>query len=330
MATMQQVSRYLDDMFTTTWFDVRKSLVDQVFQITPLYDLLFTGGSVKEKIPDGTHFEIPIRYDKLNQNTAWIGRGSTVGASERQSMTRLVYPARNLATAVVRYWDDDRKNRGKARILNYIDEKISNTKASLVDTLETDLFVQNADALSMNALPTLVSTAPTTGTVGGLARASNDWMTNQTINMTSDTLAANLMDRMTTMFNSCSKWKAGARRSPNIIITTQSVYEGFERIARALQQIVASNSIRASLGFGNLMFKGVEVFWAPSCPDGQMYFLNSEHLQLVYDPQVYFEMTEWKPILGTSLDKVAQIVTVCNLVVDNFRKHGVIYNMPSA
>lgn len=331
MATQQQISRFLDDMFTATWNDRRKTVTDEVFQITPLYQLLYESGQVKERVPDGTHFEIPIQYDKLNQNTAWFGRGATIGAAEKQFITALSYQTKNLATAIPRFWDDDRKNRGKARILNYIDEKVKNTKASLIDTLETDGFVQNADPLAMNALPTLVSTTPTSGTVGGLDRSANSWMTNQTATFTGgETIAGNLLDKMTTMFNSCSKYKSGSRRAPNIIITTQTVYEGFERICRALQSIVATTSIRASLGYGNLAFKGVEIFWAPQCPSGQMYFLNSENLMLVYDPTAWMEMTEWKPIQGTSLDKVAQIVSVCNLVVDNFVKHGVISSIPNS
>lgn len=330
MATQQQISRALDDLFTTTWYNVRKGIVDQVFRATPFFDMMMEKGRIKSRVPDGTHFEIPIRYDKLDQNTVWFGRGANIGAQEKQSVTRLVYDVKNLASAVVRYWDDDRKNRGKARLENYLDEKTSNTRSALIDQLENDSFVQNASSLAMNALPTLVSSSPTSGIVGGLDRSQNSWMSNQVKNFTGLTVLTDLVDEMTTIFNNCSKWKAGTRKSPDIIITSQNTYEQYEAIARSLQNIVTQTSDRVSLGFGNLAFKGVELYWCPACPDGYMYFLNTEHLEIPYDPLVYFEMTEWKHIVGTSLDKVAQILTVCNMVADNFQKHGVIYNIPTA
>ncbi len=329
MATQQQISRALDDLYTSTWYEVRRTVADQVFKVTPLYNLLFEKGKIKQRVPDGTHFEIPIRYAALDQNTKWFGRGDLFGTAEKQSLTRLVYDVKNLGTSVVRFWDDDRKNRGKARILSYVDEKLDNTKSALIDKLEVSSFVQDADPKAMNALPTLVSTTPTSGTVGGLARASNSWMANQVKDFTGLGILANLTQEMTKIFNTCSKWKAGSRRAPDIIITTQEIYQLYEEVAKSLQQIVASTSERVSLGFGDLAFKGVELFWAPECEAGKMYFLNSEHLELPYDPGAFMEMTEWKPIAGNSLDKTCQIVTVCNLVVDNFQKQGVIFNIPN-
>lgn len=334
MATMQQVSRTLDTLFSTTWYDVRRSITDQVFKITPLYDKLVEGGQVKEKAPDGTHFEIPIQYDQMNQNTKWFGRGTQMGTADKEIVTNLIYQIRNLGTSIVRYWDDDRKNRGKAKLIDYIMTKLNNTKTSLIDTLENDMWAQNADPLALNALPTLISTTPTSGTVGGLDRSLNSWMSNQT-KVFSGTLSANLIPGMTNIFNSCSKFKAGKRKSPDIIFTTQEIYEAYEGIMNALGLIMlpasgTSAAQRGNLGFGNLSFKGVEIYWAPNCPTGCMYFLNTEHLMLPYDPETWMEMTEWKPVVGTSLDKTAQIVSRLQLVVDNFQKHGVYSGIPSA
>lgn len=329
MATQQQISRAIDDIFSSTWYKVRPKVTDQVFQITPFWDLMMEKGKIKEKMPDGTHWEIPIVYDELNQNTKWFGRGDTFGTADKQIATNLLFTPKNLGTNVVRFWDDDRKNRGAAKIYSYVELKLNNTKSSLINTLENASWVQDPSALAMTALPTLISTTPTTGTVGGLARASNSWMTNQTINMSGQTILANLLANMRTMKNRCSKYKAGERKAPDIILCDQTTYEMFEAVAQSMQQVVTNKTERISLGFGDLLFKGIEIFWAPQCPSGTMYFLNTEHLMMPYDPQVYFEMTEWKPVVGNSLDKNAQIVLVAEMCIDNFQKQGVIYNIPS-
>jgi hypothetical protein len=285
-------------------------------------------GRIRRKLPAGNYFETPVRYGQLNQNQKWFGRADKFGRAEQQSLTRLQYEARNFGTAVVRFWDDDRKNRSQAQLVDYVEEKVNNTKDSMVAQLETDTFVQNADPKAMNALATLVSVSPLTGTVGGISRATNSWMANQACNATGKSLDTDLLNIMTTMFNTCSKYKAGTQRSPDIIVTTQTVYEKYEELCRAMQMISTSSTIQASLGFGNLMFKNVPIFFADDCPAGYMYMLNTEHLALQIDPAADFVMTEWKSDPDT-LDRVAQIVVVCQFTADNFAKQGVIYNLGS-
>lgn len=327
MPTINSKTVLIDNLVTTTWYDVRKDIVDAVFKITPFYDKMVEQGRIRDRVPDGTHFEIPIRYGKMDQNRKWFGRGDTFGMSEKEVLTRLYYYTRNVGTNMVRYWDDERKNRGKAQLINWADELVTNTKMSLIDGFENDLMAETiTDPLQMNSLPTIISSTPTSGSLGGVSRSGNEYLQNYTKNFQGLSTATNLLDEMTTIFNKCSQWKGGTKRSPDLILTTREIYQDYERICRALQTIFTSDTIRASLGFGNLLFKNVEMFWAPNCPAGCMYFINTETLELCYDPSAWFEMTEWTKV-PNSLDRMAQIVCVCNLVCDNVRKNGLIYNI---
>jgi len=83
----------------------------------------------------------------------------------------------------------------------------------------------------------------------------------------------------------------------------------------------------ADLGFGDLAFKGRPITWSPSCPDGYMYFLNTNYINFIYDPAVYFKMGQWLPIVNQPEDRVVHVMTACNLVISNARKHGVIFNI---
>lgn len=326
--TIEQLVEEMNDAYTTTWRLMQKEVQDQVFQITPFYDMMYQKGKIREDDTGGRTFDVPVQYDELNQNTDWITRGGTVGMSEKEFLTQLSYDKKTLVTAIPRYYEDDVRNRGKAQRINYINQKLENTKSSLVNTLENDTWTQNANAASMTALPSIISTTPTTGTIGGLTRASQGWMVNQTKSMTGEAIIANLLNNMRNMFHNCSKYKAGTRAAPDIIICDQTTYELYEQLAESLQQIVAHDSPRVSLGFGNMLFKGVEIYWAPQCPAQTMYFLNTEHLALRVESGVFMEMTPWKTI-PNSLDSICQIVTMCNLTCDNFQKQGVIYNIPT-
>ena len=324
--TSTSKTELIDNLATSTFYSMRNEIIDQAFKITPFFDRLWEKGKIKERIPDGTHFEVPVRYGDQSQNRKWFGRGDKFGTSEKEYLTRMLFYVRNLGVSLVRTWEDDQKNRGKAKLFDYVVDLIETAKLTMTDALEDDLLAQNVDPLSITALATLISTTPTTGTVGTKSRSTDTYLQNQIKDFSGLSTANNLLDEMTRMYNLCSQWKANKQRTPDIIITERRVYQDYERICRALQQISTNKTERASLGFGDLMFKNVEMFWAPQCPSGNMYMLNSETLELDYDPSNWMEMTEWKTE-PNSLDRYCQIVSRCQFICTSPQRNGVIFSI---
>jgi hypothetical protein len=262
-----------------------------------------------------------------DQNIQWFGRGAEFSKAEKESMTVLLYYAKNLGTSVNRYWDDERKNVGRSRIIDYTAEIVENTMLSMKETLATALFDTNvSNPLAINSIPSLFPTDATSGTIGGLSRSTNSYLQHNTIDMSSDSVDTLLLDRMTTMYNNCSTYIGNGAGPPNIIVTTQDIYESFEQEARDVHQIHTNRSVRVSLGFGDLMFKNVEMFWDPRCPATNMYFLNTDTLEFGFDPNNWFEMSEWvRP--SNSLDSTALVVAVGQLMTNMPRKNGVIHGI---
>jgi len=317
----------LDSLITSTWYKIRSEVMDQCFKITPYYSLMFEKGKIKAKAPEGTHFEITVRYAKQDQNRKWFTRGSTFGREEKESLTRLLYYVKYVGTSIPRFWVDDQKNRSTAQLINYAEEMVENAKMSMIEGFEDDMWVQNADPNAMDALSTLISTTPTVGSIGGLNRSTNEYLQNNIKNFSGLTIAADLLDQMTAMYNTCSIYKGTkTQRFPNIILTTQAIYESYEKLCRSLQVIQTASTQQVSLGFGDLAFKNTPLFWAPNCPSGCMYFLNTDTLELDYDPAIWFSMTEWKSE-ANNLDRTAQVVCACNQLCTNFRKNGVIFDI---
>jgi len=329
---MQLRSEYVDNLVTTTWYDQRDQLFSDIWGITPLLDLLNEKGNIKSRLPVGRYFEIPIGYAKADQNQKWFGRGDTFGTQEKELWTTLQYVPKNFGDSIVRMWDDERKNKGKAQIMDYAKNLVDNHMMTQEETLQTALWdASGSDALALTGLPRYINSTPTTGVVGGIDRSKNPYMQNQATDYGAGygTIDADLITAMTTMFNDCSKKKGKGRKSPDIILTTQSLYEQYEEEARALGQIQmgdANGSRRADLGFGGLSFKGAELYWDPECTADAMYFLNSSTMEFCYDPDAYMTMTEWKK-KHDALDKYAQVVTVCELCFNNFQKNGILYNI---
>jgi hypothetical protein len=327
---MQERIEYVDNIVTTTWYDVRNQLFSDIWQITPFLDMLNQKGKIRSRMPVGRYFELPIGYAQADQNQKWFGRGDTFSEAEKQLWTTLQYQRRNLGDNIVRYWDDEMKNKGKAQILDYSKNLIDNHKMTMDDTMGNAVWASQGQN-SINALPDLISKTPTVGTVGGIDRTANPYVRNISFEFTG-TAALNLIPTMRTVFNECSKKKGKGRQTPDIVLTTQTIYEEYEDQALALGQIqLASNkgTARADLGFGGLSYKGAEMYWDPNCPEGDMYFLNSDTIEFAYDPDAYMEMTPWKS-KHNSLDRYAQVVTVCNLLFNNFQKNAVIHSIPTA
>lgn len=328
---MLQKTIFVDSLTTATWYNVRKTLYADIFQITPLWDMLNQKGRIKQRAPKGSYFEIPFAYKKMKQNQKFFGRGAEFGREEGEFMTRLQYYVRNFGDSITRYWQDEVQNDGEAQILDYVEEVISNHKSSIEETLHESLWTSGgADAIY--SLPELITTTPETGTIAGIDRSKNTYVRNVAVAFTG-TIASDLIPKMETMYNDLSKLKGQARRTPDIIITTQELYEQYVGIARALGQYqinpAQSGENNVNLGMGDAMFKSAELFWDPNCPDGQMYFLNTDTMEFPYDPNWWMQMTSWKEE-PTSLERYAQVVTRCQLVFNNFNKNGVMYNIADA
>ena len=316
----------IDNLFTTTWRNVKKKVIDQVFEITPLFSRLLENGRVKSTESGGRAIDVPIRVSKADQNIQFFGKGDTFGTAEKEFLTQLEFKWRYLGDSLVRYWQDDQVNRGPAKLLDYVTEKIDNHKASLIDKLEGAAFTADASGKGITSLAELISPDPTTGLVGGRDRATYAVLRNQTSSMSGKTIATDLIPQMRSMINNTSKFKAGMQRLPDMIMTTQAIYEEIEDILEGMQQIHTSKTIQASLGFGDISYKNVPIYWSPQCPTGLMYFLNTEHLRFVIDSYAYFDMGPWKEFVN-SRDRVTQILTTCQLTCDNFQKQGLIHSI---
>jgi len=319
----------IDSVSSSTWHSIRRGeAIDQVYKTTPLMDKLVDNGRVREKVPEGEFFRIPIRHTRLNANRGYYSRGGTIGNAEQETLTHMLYDTTYLGTGIPRFFTDDIVNRGAAKILDYISELLDNAKMDLTQAFEEDLFVTNPEVGSINSLADLISSTPTTGSIAGFTRSSNTWTHNHTRDCSALTPADDLIDEMDRMFNLCSQYKAKGRKTVDVIVMGRALYQDLEKSHRGFIQIpllTDNGSRRADLGFGNLKFKGAEIFWAPECPSDRVYFLNTDTIQFVYDPAVWFFMTKWKEGQNT-LDRSAQIMCRGNLICDMFQKNGVMFN----
>ena len=316
---VRNLTEALDNLYTTTWQNMKETAVDQIFDATPFWFWLKEHGGL-ESVAGGRYITEPLRYAKSDK-VKFIGRGGTVSLGDFEFLTIANYEWRYLVDSIVRFMVDEQKNRGRNRIINLMRSKLDNSRDSLVDQIETALFAAQT-GLAFNGLQDLVADDPTTGTVGGINAATYTWWRSKTKDMVGSSFAVNGQAEMRTLLNNCGN---NIRNdSPNIILSGQTPYERYEDSVQEQKRIV--NKKLGDAGFTNVEFKGIPMVWSPACANTRIYMLNTKFLKFSYDPMLNFDMTEWKPIPDQVNDRAAQIVLAGNLLTSRRRVHGVIFN----
>ena len=319
------LTEQLDALYATTLAMSKGEVVDQVFLATPLWAHLKRTKAIKPSL-EGRRIEVRLRYGK-NETVAYFTKGDTVPINQNETLTVAYFNYKNCAATIVRYFEDWRKNRGKAQIINKVKDDIQTATSSLIDRFEQDLFGDGTgdNGKAIEGLAKHVADDPTSGVVGGIDRSTYTWWRNNYKDMSSENPSLYLRKRMREMFNSCGRYGEGVSRFPDFFVCSEGVYNLYEEETLEFKQIVNQNTGDAS--FGDLTFKGRPLRWSPSCPTGRIYFLNSHFFQFLYDPDFFFEMTEWKPIPNQPFDRVAQIVVSGNLTISNARRLGIIFGI---
>ena len=331
MAARRTATEQIDLIYTTTWQLRRAKVYDSIFKQTPFWNLMSSKGRMDTE-NGGRFIEEPINYD-TNSSITTIGRATTVTLQDIDHLTASKWDWKNITGHIQRFYTDEQMNRGTSMLIKIITAKIDNLQGSFAQEMERMLFADGTGngGLEIDGLDNIIAENPTTGTVGGINRATsgNDFWQNQFKDMALDVVSTVLLKRMNNIFNNCGIYGAGIQRFPDILISAQNVYEAYTEEATEIQQIIMTESGKriAELGFGEQQYRGQPMTWSPECKAGSLYFINSASLRWVADTIENFTLGEWLPIVNQPRTRVAHAMLTGNLVCNTPRKNGVLFNM---
>jgi len=322
----------IDLLFTTTFQDRADSFADNVFNKQVLWKMMTANNRVDRAYEGGRQIELPIMVGE-NDTFKSVGKGGKVTVKPTDNETTTKWEWKTIIGSIVRYRADDFKNRGKTALINMVTQKIAKAELSAAKEMNRQIYLDGTGngSLDMDGLQNIVAEDPTAAgdypIVGGVPVSSVPVWQNQTFDATADDFADVGRARMVNMLNLCED----GGDMIDFIITSQELYELYETEVATIQQVIPSEGTRnkiADLGFRNLWFKEVPLVFDKHIPVAdRMYFLNTDTLKLVGDRSIeWFEMTEWFPVAQQPKDRVAYIIWTGNLVSDNRRRNGVIFN----
>lgn len=289
---------------------MRNMPTDQIAVDTPLLKKLMS----KRKTLLGARQYVSGSVRKSHDsNFSWAYGETAVSFNSRQTTEQYNYPWRRavdgfyishdtLFGAGIKVREGDRgayklEQNEKVQLIQLLDEQMDAFKAGFMQKLSIELHRDGTSSTdAVTGLDSLIATAPTTGTVGGINRATATYWRNNAATAIASGTAGALATAMEQQWRKCIR--AGGS-SPDFILAGSAFVDAYRTygISGITQETDAGKvkTLDAGVGTGvstGLYFKGVEIMWdpqfedldaldAPAIPwEKRCYFLNTKHIEL--------------------------------------------------
>jgi len=345
----------MDSLLSTTLFNYRKTMTDNIFKANAFLAALRQYGGV-EYSNGGERIAIPLMYETNNTVNSYRGY-DTITVVPQEGMTTAFYEYGEVAGSITISRREERQNNGEAALLNLLEKKILQAEMSIkaainsqlvLGTVSSATFIPGNSEKDLNPLGwfyrKLRATDPTsTVKVGNILAATYSWWKAQTADFGTGTIGTNTYVKSVTtfkgytqalraMYNYCANGADGS--APNLILGTQGAYELY---CNAIQDKVQYQDLKlAEIGFDSAKLRGATFIYDELVPDiftgtaaitkGTVFFLNTKFYKLTIDRETDFVTTPFvEPENQTA--KTAKILFMGNATCSNQRKCGVAHDI---
>jgi uncharacterized protein YdbL (DUF1318 family) len=308
-----------DNLLTTTLESRTGKLADNVSDNNALLKRLKERGNIRP-VSGGTKIVEELEYGE--SDSIWYTGYDKIDFTNPQLFSAAEFDLKLLAAPVGISGEELLKNAGKERVIDLLEAKIKNAEKTLKNQMSAAIYSDGTGSggKQLTGLQALVSDAPTTGTVGGIDRASNEFWRN--VAKTSAVTAENIYAAMNEVYLACSR----GSDVPDLIVADDELYATYEASLGEKQRF--TNAKLAEAGFTNLKFKGADVIYdgglGGRCPSGHMYFLNTEYLKLRPHKDRNFKLIGGER-MAINQDAIYKIIGWAgNLTMSNAQLQGVL------
>lgn len=331
----------LSEIVTTTLQARSKKLADNVVRNNGLLERLSSRGKARP-FSGGRSIVEEIEYGMNGTYTRYSGY-QALNISPSDTMTAAEFPIRQAAVAVSISGLEELQNAGSERQIDLLEKRISNAEKTMMNGMALDVYSDGTAAAQITGLQALVSTAPTSGTVGGINRATWVFWRNIKYSALTDGGAAATAANIQTYMNRVIVQLVRGNEGPDMIVADNNYYRLFLESMQAIQRITSPTS--AKLGFSSLEYTasgrsitvildgGFQGFSTDSAnygiaaggaPDNSMYFLNTDYIY--YRPHSSRNMVPLAPDrFSMNQDAMVKLIGWAgNMTISNARLQGVL------
>lgn len=275
----------LNELVTSTLRDRPGVLADNVSKNNALIKRLKKKGNMK-LVTGGRTLVAELEYAENSTYTRYTGY-ETLNISPSDVFTAAEYDWKQVAVSVSISGLEQIQNSGKAAIIDLLESRIKNAEKTMMNNMSIDCYSDGtaSGGKQIGGLQLLVADTPTTGTVGGINRATYTFWRNKSFDATTDggaaATSANIQSYMNRVYLDIVR---GSDR-PDLIIADNNYFRLYLESLQALQRIGSDQE--ASAGFMTLKYMDADVVFdggyqagSTAAPSNHMYFLNTDYLYL--------------------------------------------------
>jgi hypothetical protein len=217
-----------------------------------------------------------------NANASWYSGYETLPVSAQDVISAAQYDIKQAACPITISGLEQLQNAGKEQIIDLMESRINVGESTMSNLVAAGLYSDGTGyaGKQITGLKAQVATAPVTGVVGGIDRATWVFWRNQVFQCTTTGGAAatntNIQGYMNTLW---AKLVRGQDR-PDLILVDNAYWGIYMQSLQAIQRFTSSTD--AQLGFVSIKFMDADVVLDGGIggfmPTKTMYFLNTKYI----------------------------------------------------
>ena len=309
-----------NQMVTTTLRKRSKKIADLVTKGSAFFNWIDGKGRVKP-FNGGLTITHPLEYQE-NQTFIRYSGADILDTRPSTFLTMAEYTIKQAAVAVLQTGLESLQNAGRQQWIDLQAAKIRNAMKTMRNNLAQDVYSDGtaSNGKQLGGLQSLITTAPTTGVVGGISRVTWSFWRNLAYGIAGSPAPVSLSASEDQLIPAMRKMFLKLTRNgemPDGIFTDNTMYEHYENQLAENQRF--GNAKMAEAGFRNLHFRGVPVIADGSmngfCPERTMYFVNSEYL--MYRPHAKRNMVPLDVRVSTNQDLMINLLAWAGAITMN-------------
>src|SRR4030095_9324570 len=268
----------VNQLLATTIANYHKEFADNVSNSNAVTALLKQGNRIRI-VDGGKNIACPLSYAEAT--FAWYSGTELLSRDVKETLSEADYSPDNAVASVTLSGPDLAKNRGKERVLNLLEGKLTNAESTMSNNITKCIYSDGSLAKSFTGLKAMV-TDDGTGTVGGIISGTWTFWKNQ---FTGVVRATGLQyPALKAGMNALWMKLVRGTEHPDLIVADGEVYATYESGLQENQRY--ADARLGSLGFETLKYKQAAIVYdAPATGLGPgtdavksgAYFLNTKY-----------------------------------------------------
>ena len=194
-----------------------------------------------------------------NQTFQWYGGYQTLNIAPSQVFSSAEFPIRQAAVAVSISGLEEIQNSGEEAIIDLLESRVMNAEDTFMNGLSNGFYGDGSVTNSVGGLQLLVSTSPTTGTVGGISRATWTFWQNQTWSAATNGSTilgpGTILSQMDALFLLLVR----GRDKPDLLLYDNVMYRYYLQSLQAIQRVQSEAPEFAEYGYESLKYLSADV-----------------------------------------------------------------------